>query len=69
VATTRLPVSFWQNAGVTMFILLGPAVEDSASGTDVDTAFVTRMALFVAVTLYACSAVYVLERVRDWRTT
>ena len=68
VAATRWPASFWQNTGVTMFILLGPAVEDSATGSDVEAAFVTRMALFVAVTLYACFMVYLLERVREWRT-
>jgi hypothetical protein len=62
---TRLPPSFWQNAWVTMLILLGPAVEDTASGKDVQQAFVTRMALFVAVTLYAWSAISLLER---WRT-
>jgi len=67
VIATRLPASFWQNTAVTMFILLGPAVEDSATGTDVEAAFMTRMALFVVVTLYACSAVYLLERVRNSR--
>jgi hypothetical protein len=65
VVATRYPASFWQNAAVTMLILLGPAVEDSANGKDVQTAFVTRMSLFVAVTLYAWAAVYALEL---WRT-
>jgi hypothetical protein len=68
VIATRLPASFWQNTCLTMLILVGPAVEDSATGKDVEAAFVTRMALFVAVTLYACSAVYVLERLRSGRT-
>jgi hypothetical protein len=68
VAATRWPASFWQNTGVTMFILLGPAVEDSSAGADVEAAFVTRMTLFVAVTLYTCFMVYLLERVRERRT-
>jgi hypothetical protein len=67
VIATRVPASFWQNTCLTMLILVGPAVEDSATGTDVEAAFVTRMTLFVAVTLYACSAVYLLERMRTWR--
>lgn len=62
---TRFPPSFWQNACVTMLILVGPAVEDSASGKDVQQAFATRMVLFVAVTLYAWTAISLLER---WRT-
>jgi hypothetical protein len=64
---TRWPPSFWINACVTMLILLGPAVEDTTSGKDVKQAFATRMALFVAVTLYAWAAVFVLERVHTRR--
>jgi hypothetical protein len=61
---SRYPASFWQNVGVTMLILLGPAVEDSASGKDVYAAFAVRMGLFVAVTLYAWLAIYLLEQLR-----
>ena len=61
---SRFPASFWQNVAVTMLILLGPAVEDSANGKDVYAAFAVRMGLFVAVTLYAWLAVYVLEQLR-----
>ena len=64
---SRFPASFWQNAGVTMLILLGPAVEDSANGKDVYAAFAVRMGLFVAVTLYAWLAVYALEQLRGRR--
>jgi hypothetical protein len=64
VWATRFPPSFWTNACVTMLILLGPAVEDTANGKDVKEAFATRMLLFVAVTLYAWAAVFVLERLR-----
>jgi hypothetical protein len=64
---TRFPASFWLNTGTTMLILLGPAVEDSANGKDVYAAFAVRMGLFVAVTLYAWLAVYLLEHVRSRR--
>jgi hypothetical protein len=61
---SRYPASFWLNVAVTMLILLGPAVEDSANGKDVYAAFFSRMALFVMVTLYAWGAVALLERLR-----
>jgi len=64
---TRLRPSFWQNVIVTMLILLGPAVQDSANGDDVFAAFATRMGLFVFVTLYAWAAIVVLERLRNGR--
>jgi len=64
---TRFPASYWLNVGMTMLILLGPAVEDSDSGKDVYTAFLVRMGLFVAVTLYAWLAVYILEYLRERR--
>jgi Protein of unknown function (DUF2955) len=63
--TSFLP-SFWSNALVTMLILLGPAIEDAAVGKDVYSASATRVALFVAVALYAWATVWVLER---WRAT
>jgi hypothetical protein len=44
---------FWLNTLVTMIILLGQSVQDSAAGKDVYTAFAVRMGLFIAVTLYA----------------
>jgi len=62
---SRFPASFWLNVVVTMLILLGPAVEDSANGKDVYAAFAVRMGLFVAVTLYAWLAVYALEQLRN----
>lgn len=61
---SRHPASFWLNVALTMLILLGPAVEDSANGKDVYAAFAVRMGLFIAVTLYAWLAVYVLEKLR-----
>jgi len=64
---TRYPASFWLNVATTMLILLGPAVEDSAGGKDVYMAFAVRMGLFVAVTLYAWLAVYMLEHLRTRR--
>lgn len=67
IMVTRFPPSFWVNVLVTMLILLGPAVADSANGKDVYKAFAVRMALFTAVTLYAWAAVFVLENLRTRR--
>jgi len=64
IIPSRYPASFWQNTAVTMLILLGSAVQDSANGKDVYAAFAVRMVLFVAVTLYAWLAIAVLEQ---WR--
>ncbi|WP_439106697.1 DUF2955 domain-containing protein [Congregibacter sp.] len=64
---TKVAPSFWINALVTMLILLGPAVEDSANGKDALTAFFQRFATFVAVTLYAWGALAILENWRNRR--
>lgn len=66
---SRFPASFWQNVVLTMLILLGPAVEDSAKGKDVYAAFAVRMGLFVGVTLYAWLAIYLLEHLRNRHRT
>ena len=44
-----------------MLILVGPAVNDSANGKESYQAFAVRIGLFVAVTLYAWGAIFVLE--------
>jgi FtsH-binding integral membrane protein len=62
------PPSFWLNALMTMLILLGPAIEDSADGKDVYAASAFRVTLFVGVALYAWAVVWVLERWRAART-
>lgn len=67
VIASRFSPSFWQNVVVTMLILLGPAVQDSAGGKDVYKAFAVRFSLYVAVTLYAWAAIVVLERLRASR--
>jgi hypothetical protein len=59
---TRLSPGFWLNTLVTMIILLGQSVQDSAAGKDVQTAFAVRMGLFILVTLYACLMVQVLDQ-------
>jgi hypothetical protein len=65
IVPTRFPPSFWSNVVVTMLILVGPAVADSANGKDPYKAFAVRMALFIAVTLYAWAAVAMLEWVQS----
>jgi len=61
---TGLRPSFWSNALITSLILLGPAIEDSASGKSVLAGSVMRISLFVGVALYAWATVWALER---WR--
>jgi hypothetical protein len=58
------PPSFWLNALLTMLILLGPAIEDSAAGKPVARASAIRVTVLVALALYAWATVWVLER---WR--
>jgi hypothetical protein len=64
VKSTFQPPSFWLNALLTMLILLGPAIEDSATGKDVARASAVRVTVFVALALYAWATVWALER---WR--
>ena len=59
--------SFWSNALITSLILLGPAIEDSASGKSVLEGAAMRTSLFVGVALYAWATVFALERWREWR--
>lgn len=61
---SRLAPTFWINSLTTALILLGAAVQDSASGKDVYQAFAVRLALFFAVTVYALLAMRLLEA---WR--
>lgn len=62
LARNSLTPGFWLNTCATLIILLGQSVQDSASGKDVYSAFAVRMGLFILVTLYACAAVYLLDR-------
>lgn len=63
---SAFPPSFWTNALLTLLILLGPAIEDSANGKDVLAASAVRVVLYVGVSLYAWATVWVLER---WRAS
>ncbi len=62
VRETRRPPSFWSNALVTMLILLGPAIEDSAVGKDVLMGSLTRTTLFIGIAIYAWAVVLAVER-------
>lgn len=64
ITPTRYSPGFWVNSLATMIILLGQSVQDSAAGNDVYTAFAVRMGLFLAVTLYACLMLLILDRHR-----
>ncbi len=50
---SRFSPSYWVNTLITLMILLGPAVEDSAGDEDVSHAFLIRITLFLVVTFYA----------------
>jgi hypothetical protein len=58
----RFSPGFWLNSLITLLILLVQSVQDSAAGKDVYTAFAVRMGLFIAVTLYACLMVHLLDQ-------
>jgi hypothetical protein len=51
----------WQNVLVTMILLLGPAVTDSAIGTDIQQVMLQRAGLFVALAVYAAVMVHLLD--------
>lgn len=65
VRASAQPPSYWRNVLLTMLILLGPAIEDSATGKDVSKASAVRVSLFVVLALYAWATVWAMER---WRT-
>jgi hypothetical protein len=64
---TRWRPSFWSNALITAWILLGPAIEDSAGGKSVLEGAAMRASLFVGIALYAWAMVRGLERWRAHR--
>jgi len=64
VKPSRYPPTYWLNALMTMFILLGPAIEDASVGKDPYAASAVRVSLFIAASIYAWATVWVLER---WR--
>jgi hypothetical protein len=69
IKATSVPPSYWLNALMTMFFVLGPAIADSANGDDVYRAGAVRVALFLLVALYASAIVWALERWRASRST
>ncbi|WP_236191532.1 DUF2955 domain-containing protein [Pseudomonas paraglycinae] len=64
---TQLTPGFWLNTLITMIILLGQSVEDSAAVKDVYTAFAVRMGLFILVTLYSGLMMHLLVAHRESR--
>ncbi|KGE03036.1 DUF2955 domain-containing protein [Pseudohaliea rubra] len=64
---SRYGPTWWVNALVTLLILLGAAVQDSAAGKDVYQAFALRLVLFLGVSGYALLATAALERWRNRR--
>ena len=64
---SRFRPTFWSNALITALILIGPAIEDSASGKSVLEGTVVRTCLFVGVAIYAWGTILLLERWRPAR--
>jgi hypothetical protein len=65
VLASRFTPTFWQNVFVTLFILVGPAVADTASGKDPYKASAVRLGLFIGVTVYAWMMLVFLEWLRQ----
>jgi Protein of unknown function (DUF2955) len=65
VVPSRYSSGFWQDALITMFILLGPMLQDSTNAPDLLIKLAMRVMLFLAVALYAWLMVWLLE---DWHT-
>ena len=64
---SRFGPTYWMNVMTTLFILLGPAIEDIANGKDVYMASMVRLSLFFFVTLYAWWTVALLDAWRHRR--
>ena len=61
-ARTRFSAQFWMDTGVTVLILLGPAVADSANGKDPYQGFLFRFGLFLLAAVYAWATMSFLDR-------
>ena len=64
---SRQSPAYWVSCLTTMLILLGQSVQDSAGGQDVYKAFAVRMALFLAVSVYASAMLIWIDRLRSRR--
>ena len=60
--STRFSRQFWIDVSVTMFILVGPAVADSAAGKDPYQAFLFRFGMFFLVAVYTWGSMVLLNR-------
>ncbi len=61
---SRYSRGFWQDGLITLFILLGPMLQDSANAPDMLVKLAMRITLFIGVALYAWLMMYLLE---EWR--
>lgn len=61
-ARSAQATAYWLDVGVTVIILLGPAVLDGAGGKDPLAGFFVRFGLFLLVAIYAAAA----GRAADW---
>ncbi len=65
VVRTRYPASFWQSVMITLIVLIGPAVADSANGKDPYEGFIVRMGLYIGLAAYAWLATLFLDWLRE----
>jgi len=64
IVPSRFPPGLWQYAMMTAVILLGPQLGDSGMGFEIERSMLTRLATFVALSIYATLAVLALDA---WR--
>lgn len=67
VLPSRLGLGHWQNMLVTVLLLIGPAVADSDTGTDIQLQMLIRTGMFMALALYAVIMVAMLDALRNRR--
>lgn len=61
VVRSRARPDHWQNTLVTLVVIVGPAVGDSAVGDDIAMKAAQRLLMFMALSLYAAFAVHALD--------
>ena len=60
--------AFWQNALVTLIILIGPTVQDPVFSDDIQSKMWVRIGLFFSISLYSIMAVNILDTLYTlWR--
>jgi hypothetical protein len=64
VVASKYQFFYWQNVLVTMILILGPAVADSATGNDIRQQMLIRIGLFIALAVYTSVMASLLDTMR-----